>query len=166
MALQVHGLVAVRKDRGHRDPVSILHLEGSNHRPLRLFLRPRRKFYVQDDPLLVGFDAFNLDLAQGSRDRYATRHFQHIRELRLVLQFVNRRTLHHSRDRYQRPHGGNENGVARFQVFDGLSHSANEQIVEIHLAHQLLSAIMLHQAQRTGRGRSSGNIQRIERSGE
>ncbi len=112
------------------------------------------------------FDAFDLDLTQGGCDRYTASHGKQLGELGLALEFVHRGPAHHSGDGNERPNGRNHDGIAGLQMFDGLAYAIQQQIVKIHLADELLSAVVLDHTQRTGRGRSAGGVQRVQRRGK
>src|ERR1019366_7169852 len=48
------------------------------------------------------------------------------------------------------------------QLLNSLAHTAQQQVVEIHLPQQLLAAVMLDNAQRSGGRRAASRIQSVQ----
>src|ERR1035441_7994816 len=82
--------------------------------------------------------------------------------LRFGQQFVDRRPAHHASDGHQGTDRRHQNGISGLQLLNSLAHPAQKQVVEVHLPQQLLAAIMLDDAQRSGGRRAASRIQSVQ----
>ena len=166
VAVEKDRLVCVRQNRRNSDRVIVCDLKPIQRAAYGLGVFGGRKVEPQHCPVIVRFQALNLDLSQSSRGKYSTGQCQHFGKILLSIQFVNGRAPHHSFERNQRPQRRNQQSVARLQPFQRSSDSVKQQIVDINFVNQLLAPIMLQGAKRSVRRRPTRYIQSIERRGK
>ncbi len=155
-----------RSDREHTDAVPIVNFEC-----LKLFRNlcvpiAFRNIEAHHRLVLVSDETLHLDVPQRRCRKEAARQLQHRREILFILQFVDRRTAHHTVHCHLRTDRRYLNGIAIVELQKIRSHAVQKQIVEIDFLHQLAAAEMLDDAHRAFLCRAARNKQSVQRRGE
>src|ERR1700686_1484693 len=94
-------------------------------------------------------DAFDTDLLQGCGNQDTARKVNHVRQLLVVSQLVNRWPVHHSADRHLWADRRDQDSVPRLKSLGVRAGTSYQYLVQIHFADQMITAKMLQSAKRT-----------------
>src|SRR5271156_280921 len=165
MALQVDDPLAIGQDWFDANAISILYLERIDR--ISISLRTLLAGKIQRDrlALAVGIDALDDDVAERSCNGKATSVIQE-RGQRCFAGFhlVNRGPLDRTVDRYLRTGRRDQQRVSAFKMPTSMANAVQQEVVKINLLYQLLPTKVAQRAQRTGRCRTAGGVQRAQRS--
>src|ERR1700691_1524089 len=165
MALQIDNPLAIGQDRFNTNAVPILYLKRRDG--ISISLRTLIAGKIQRDrlALAVGIDTLDDDVAERSCNRVATSVIEEYGQRCFAgLHLVNRRPLDRTVDRYLRTGRRDQQRVSAFKMGTSVRKPMQQECEKMGPSHHLLPTKVAQRAQRTGRGGTTGGVQRTQRS--